>query len=67
MKDSNNNKYVLNTYISLSYGGSSRMEGCEQFNCISYAKKLYTTYTQFEKNLIKKLLIFIHILPDEFS
>lgn len=59
MTNSNNNSYVLKCYINLFNIVPVEMEGSGQFNCPSYANKLYTFYSQIKKNLIKKLLIFI--------
>jgi len=42
MNNSNNNKYVLKCYINLFNIVPVEMEGSRQFNCHSYANKLYT-------------------------
>ena len=46
MINSNNNSYVLKCYINLFNIVPDEMESSRQFNCPSYAKNLYTTYTQ---------------------
>ena len=42
MITSNNNNLCVKCYISLSYTVPVEMESSPQFNCVSYAKNLYT-------------------------
>ena len=59
MNSSNNNSYVLKCYINLFNIVPVEMESGGQFNCHSYANKLYTIYSQFEKNY-KKIFTYFH-------
>ena len=42
----NNNIYCAKCYINLFNIVPDEMESSRQFNCPSYANKLYTNYTQ---------------------
>ena len=67
MNSSNNNSYVLKCYINLFNIVPDVKESSPQFNCPSYANKLYTNYSQHKKNYKKILLMFLHIIGDELN
>ena len=59
MINSNINKYVLKCYINLFNIVPVEMESSRQFNCHSYANKLYTNYSH-PKKILKKFLTYFH-------
>ena len=56
----NNNIYCAKCYINLFNIVPVGMESSRQFNCPSYANKLYTKYTQPKKKL-KKIFTYFHL------
>ena len=53
MNSSNNDNLCFKYYINLFNIVPVEMEGSRQFNCPSYANKLYTIYSHFKKNYKK--------------
>ena len=59
MITSNNDNICCKCYINLFNIVPVEMEGSRQFNCPSYANKLYTSYSQFKK-FLKKIFTCFH-------